>query len=188
MKRASFSRVLSTKEGLSKELAESFLDRKPSISVGDADSLLDKQNNTSLSLKEKGNSNTGVITKSIIFGLINGITMLPTMFSYTAIIFSDAFFRKDMGLLSKLMLFSSVVHQSVFTMLSALPFAVGQVQDAGLIFLSKIATDMVNEMTSEDLPPEDIMVTVLYTLALSTATLGLALVLTGWLKLADLGS
>ena len=49
----------------------------------------------------------------------------------TQIIFSDPFFKPHLPLLVKLLFFSSVVHQTCFTLLSTLPFAIGQVQDAG---------------------------------------------------------
>jgi SulP family sulfate permease len=63
-------------------------------------------------------------------------------------------------------------------------FAAGQVQDAGLIFLSAMATSIVRDMKGES--PEDVMATVLCTLAASTALLGFCLILTGKLKLATL--
>ena len=59
-----------------------------------------------------------------------------------------------------------------------------QVQDAGLIFLSKIASDIAEAMRHE--PPEAMLATVLVTLSLSTALLGLALIITGKLQLAAL--
>ena len=48
--------------------------------------------------------------------------------------------------LVRLVLFSSAVHQTMFSRCSSLPFAIGQVQDAGLIFLSKMADDTVKQM------------------------------------------
>lgn len=65
-----------------------------------------------------------------------------------------------------------------------LPFAIGQVQDAGLIFLSQIAGQIAEEMIDD--PPEHMLATVLVTLSLSTATLGVALMFTGYFKLAGL--
>jgi hypothetical protein len=37
-------------------------------------------------------------------------------------------------------LLSAAIHQAAFTALSTIPFAIGQVQDVGLIFCSSIAT------------------------------------------------
>ena len=86
--------------------------------------------------------------------------------------------------LVKLVLFSSAMHQTAFTCTSSLPFAIGQVQDAGLIFLSKIACEIADAMRED--PPEHMLSTVLVTLSSSTALLGVALMLTGYWKLAGL--
>ena len=51
--------------------------------------------------------------------------------------------RPYLPMLVKLVLFSSIVHQMAFTGLSSLKFSVGQVQDAGLIFLSAMSTKVV---------------------------------------------
>ncbi len=77
----------------------------------------------------------------------------------------------------KLVLFSSAVHQTAFTASSSLPFAIGQVQDAGLIFLSKMAGDVADAMADE--PHEAMVATTLATLSIATALLGAALILTG---------
>ena len=37
-----------------------------------------------------------------------------------------------------------MVHQAAFSAFSSLPFSIGQVQDAGLIFLSKMASDLAD--------------------------------------------
>jgi len=58
------------------------------------------------------------------------------------------------------------------------------VQDAGLIFLANMATSIVNLLQAENATYNEIMATVLCWLALSTALLGIALFITGWLKLA----
>lgn len=52
----------------------------------------------------------------------------------------DKFFRPYSGSLVRLVLLCAAIHQAVFTMLSTIKFAVGQVQDVGLIFLSAIAS------------------------------------------------
>ncbi len=48
--------------------------------------------------------------------------------------------------LAKAVVLSAAVHQCVFSWRSTLPFAIGQVQDAGLIFLSKMATDVARSI------------------------------------------
>ena len=125
--------------------------------------------------------------KAILYGFINTIVVTPVMIGFCAIIFRHEAFHRDPAVyaqLVKLCLFSSAVHQAVFTATSSLPFAIGQVQDAGLIFLSKMACDLANEMEHE--PPEALLSTVLVTLSASTALLGLALIITGKLQLAAL--
>jgi len=51
--------------------------------------------------------------------------------AFCSIIFCDVAFEKMLPLLVKIVLFSSAIHQLCFTFYSSLPFAIGQVQDAG---------------------------------------------------------
>lgn len=125
--------------------------------------------------------------KSCLYGLINTVVVAPVVVGFAAIIFRHPAFHKDPAVYSqlvKLCLFSSAVHQTAFTCTSSLPFAIGQIQDAGLIFLSKIAGDIATQMS--DAPPAHMLATVLVTLSLSTALLGVALIFTGKWKLAGL--
>ena len=78
-----------------------------------------------------------------------------------------------MPVLIKLTLVSGVVHQICFSTLSSLKFAVGSVQDAGLIFLSAMATDMVNFCQSRGYDDETILATVTISLGIGAAILGL---------------
>jgi len=64
------------------------------------------------------------------------------MYGYAAVIFRDPLYAPNMASLAKLVCFSSAVHQVFFCLFSTLPFAIGQVQDAGLIFLSHIASNV----------------------------------------------
>ncbi|KDO21464.1 hypothetical protein SPRG_12507 [Saprolegnia parasitica CBS 223.65] len=127
------------------------------------------------------------LVQSLIYGVINSILTIPCMYGYAAIIFSHSDFTTFMPALAKLVLLSSVVHQIMFTTLSSLPFAIGQVQDAGLIFLSAMATSICNTL-GEDVPLEAKVTTVLVTIGLSTAALGMTLVAIGKFKLAGLVS
>lgn len=102
------------------------------------------------------------------------------MISFASIIFRDHAFTPYMPALIKLVLFSSLTHQLCFTLFSSLPFAVGQVQDAGLIFLSSMASSLVLSVSEENLIP-----TTLIVLCLSTAGLGVMLMLIGKLRLAS---
>lgn len=127
------------------------------------------------------------ITKSVLFGLINSIVLVPVMIGFAQIIFRHEFFHKNgyMPSLVKLVLSASIVHQISFTALSSLPFAIGQVQDAGLIFLSAIASSVVEICQDNGASAEATMATVLITLSLCTCLLGLCLMLTGYFKLAS---
>lgn len=49
-------------------------------------------------------------------------------------------FKPLLGQLARLSFASAALHQLVFTLSSRLPFAVGQPQDVGLIFLSSMAS------------------------------------------------
>ncbi|GMF50883.1 unnamed protein product [Phytophthora fragariaefolia] len=79
------------------------------------------------------------LSNSLLYGVVNSIRAIPTMYGYAVIIFSHPTFGAFMPALSKLVIFSSAVHQLMFTLLSSLPFAIGQVQDAGL---REVATDL----------------------------------------------
>lgn len=117
---------------------------------------------------------------------INTIACVPVLYGYAQIVFSQELFQPYMPMLAKLFILSSVVHQAAFSLVSSLPYAVGQIQDAGLIFLSKIATNIV--LLLHDKPAEVVVSTTLVTLGLCTALLGITLMGLGHYKLARLVS
>ncbi|GMF50880.1 unnamed protein product [Phytophthora fragariaefolia] len=127
------------------------------------------------------------LTNSLVYGVVNSIRAIPTMYGYAVIIFSHPTFGAFMPALSKLVIFSSAVHQLMFTLLSSLPFAIGQVQDAGLIFLSAMATSICNAL-GDDVSPEAKVATTIVTIGVTTASLGVCLIVMGRLKLAALAS
>jgi SulP family sulfate permease len=135
------------------------------------------------------------------------------MIGYTTIIYNDPVYRPMIPVLAKLILFSAMVHQVCFSIMSVMPFAIGQVQDAGLVFLATIATSIaahvqanypdVHRETLHDLTPStpitdidprlyDFVLsatsTTVVCIALCTALLGLALVAVGRARLAKLVS
>ncbi len=61
----------------------------------------------------------------------------------------------------------------------AVPHCAGQVQDVGLIFLSAIASAVVQQCVGAGVPPADTLATVLAAISLTTATVGIAIVCTG---------
>lgn len=88
--------------------------------------------------------------------------------------------------LVKITLFSSAVHQIAFTWNSGLNFAIGQVQDAGLIFLSSMAANIAEFMLdSGNHNTKAIVSTALFVLSLYTALMGLVLIVIGRLRLAS---
>ena len=129
---------------------------------------------------------------SVLYALVNASIVLPVLMSFGAIIYRDDFFRPHISVLMKLTVVSGAVHQLTFSSMSSLPFAVGQVQDAGLIFLSAMAGDIVRRLKEEDgdgdgegYDDDEILATVTVGLSLCTALLGVALVAVGRLGLAS---
>lgn len=67
------------------------------------------------------------IFASRLVGVVNSVLLIPVTISFATIIYRDAFFEPNLPTLIKLVVFSSLVHQIVFTARSSLPYAVGQV-------------------------------------------------------------
>ena len=127
---------------------------------------------------------TSVLT-SFIYGMINATIVLPVLMSFSSIIYRDQAFLPYSNVLVKLTLASGIVHQLCFSTFSSLPFAVGQVQDAGLIFLSSMASNIVKYCRDRKLDDEAILATSTVGLSLCTGLLGVALVGIGKLRLAQ---
>ncbi|KAL3148948.1 hypothetical protein ABBQ32_001807 [Trebouxia sp. C0010 RCD-2024] len=126
------------------------------------------------------------VQAAFLCGVINGIITIPVMTSFAAIIFQDHFFQPVLGQMVKLVFLSSGVHQLVFSIKSTLPFAVGQVQDVGLIFLSAMATSVVDACHKAGKDSDVTLGTVLVTLLLTTFLVGVLIIVTGYLRLASL--
>lgn len=127
----------------------------------------------------------------VIYAFVNSIMCLPCLYGYASVIFSHAIFQPHINALSKLVIFSSVIHQCCFTLFSSLTFSIGQVQDAGLIFLSamsnKIATKLLEESGGDmESIGEEVLSTTIVLLGLATASLGVVLILMGKFRLADI--
>ncbi len=86
------------------------------------------------------------------------------------------FFQSVMGQLVKLVFLSSAVHQTTFCLKSTLPFAVGQVQDVGLIFLSVIATSVLDICGKAGQSSDVALGTVLVCLLIATFSVGVFIV------------
>lgn len=124
----------------------------------------------------------GSISSAVMYGIINGIMTIPIEMSFCSIIFRELVFQPHMASLVKLVLFSSAIHQLSFSAFSSLPFAIGQVQDAGLIFLSAMAGSIAYSGIDED----QIIPTTLFVLAAATFLLGVMLIVASKLKLASI--
>lgn len=133
---------------------------------------------------ESGGNEENPLWICVMYGLINATIVLPVVMSFGNIIYKDAAFAPYAPVLIKLTLVSGIVHQLCFSSLSSLPFAVGSVQDAGLIFLSKMATDMVNYCRNNGYDDEVMLATVTVGLGAAAATLGFGLIIIGKLQLA----
>lgn len=123
---------------------------------------------------------------NVLYGMINATIVLPVIMSFGSIIYQDKYFTPYLPTLIRLTTYSGFVHQLVFSYSSSLPFAIGQVQDAGLIFLSKIASRVVQHCQENGHDSEqEILATTTVGLALCTAVLGFGVVIIGRLNLAE---
>ncbi|CAJ1919311.1 unnamed protein product [Cylindrotheca closterium] len=121
----------------------------------------------------------------VVYALVNVIIGAPALYGYAAVIFNNPIFDGHMNALSKLVIFSSLMHQLGFTLFSNLEYAIGMVQDAGLIFLSHMANTIADRMVDDGHSEEEILSTTLVLLCLGTAALGVVLILMGKFRLAD---
>jgi hypothetical protein len=122
----------------------------------------------------------------LVYAMVNVIISVPGLYGYAAVIFNHPVFAPHMNALSKLVILSSLVHQLGFTLFSSLPFAIGTVQDAGLIFLSSMSNQLATKiLESDDGTEEQVLSTTLALLSVGTASLGLVLVVMGHFRLAE---
>ncbi|KAF6261741.1 hypothetical protein COO60DRAFT_1699671 [Scenedesmus sp. NREL 46B-D3] len=122
----------------------------------------------------------------VLYGIINAIVGIPTMISFAAIVYQDATFKPLLGQLARISFFSAAVHQLVFTLFSTLPFAVGQPQDVGLIFLSSMASGIAEIGRQQSLDDATVIGTALLTLTVATFVVGVMTLLVAKFKLATL--
>jgi hypothetical protein len=115
----------------------------------------------------------------VLYGLINATMVLPITMSFGSIIYRDDAFVPYRPVLVKLVIASGVVHQLCFTTFSTLPFCVGQVQDAGLIFLSVMASNIVSYCRAQNSDEATLLANVTVGLSVATALLGCGLLLVG---------
>jgi hypothetical protein len=125
----------------------------------------------------------------LVYALVNVVIAVPGLFGYAAVIFKAPVFHPYRNQLAKLVISSSLVHQLGFTLFSSLPFAIGTVQDAGLVFLSAMSSTIADRMMmaaqEKDVTDAAILSTTLVLLSLGTAVLGLVLMALGKFQLAN---
>jgi len=119
-----------------------------------------------------------------MYGMINAAVVLPVMMSFGTIIYHDPVFEPYLPNLIKLTLVSSMVHQLCFSTFSSLPYSIGQVQDAGLIFLSAISSSFAKSGQKYGWEPSQLLATSTIGLSMCTACLGLGLMMIGSCRLA----
>jgi SulP family sulfate permease len=124
----------------------------------------------------------------IVYALVNVIISVPGLYGYAAVIFNHPVFSSNMNALSKLVIFSSAVMQLSFICFSTMSFAIGTVQDAGLIFLSSMANTIANEMLEDGESEKAILSTTMVLLSGGTALLGVVLIAIGKFKLTNVVS
>jgi sulfate permease, SulP family len=117
---------------------------------------------------------------------VQGILAIPVLYGFAALVFSSAAYQQFMPSIAKVFMFSSGVHALAVATFSSLPYAIGQVQDAGLLFFAKMATDTARRMHKAE--PAAVTATALVTIGISTAIVGICLICVGKLKLANLVS
>ena len=121
----------------------------------------------------------------ITYGLIQAVVCLPTMVSFSFVAYPAAVYAPTLGAICKLAFLSSALHQLVFTLRSSLPFAVGQVQDIGLVVLSAMTTDIARLAKAAHASRAATVATALITLAMATVFVGCALIVLGRAKAAS---
>mmetsp|Transcript_27845 Transcript_27845/g.42687 ORF Transcript_27845/g.42687 Transcript_27845/m.42687 type:complete len:955 (-) Transcript_27845:205-3069(-) len=120
-----------------------------------------------------------------IYALMNFMMAVPSLYGYASVIFNHKAYQPHIASLSKLCIWSSAVHQLVFTVVSSISFAKAEVQDAGLLFLSVMSNFIAETILSEGGEIEDILSTTIVTLSLATASLGMVLMFLGKFNCAN---
>jgi len=121
----------------------------------------------------KSSQNTQNTIRAVVFGLINATAGIPALVAYAAIVFRDPIYASQVDLLCKFFFISSALHQTVFNLFSTLPFAMGQVQDVGIIFLSAMGTSIAALTVEAGRDAATALGTALLTMTFSTFLVGL---------------
>lgn len=117
-------------------------------------------------------SNCNQTLTTIGSAIITCFIVIPVKISFCYIIFSDDEYQQYIPSLLKLVALTSVVHQIVTTIYNDMPYAVGQMQDAGIIYLAAIATSI-----SDNTNKKSVLSTTLIMLSFGTICCGLAILI-----------
>ena len=128
--------------------------------------------------KIKGNQTTpmkyfGNYVNILLYAIITCLVVIPVTISFTYVIFQDEIYQQHISILSKLLLFSSLIHMIIINLNSSLPYAIGQVQDAGIVFLASMVKIITSHFKETNSSIETQLSTVCVLLSLATSTLGL---------------
>jgi uncharacterized membrane protein len=82
------------------------------------------EKNNGASSKKGGHT----IIHYLVYAIINVIIALPALYGFSSVIFNHPIFQPHVAALSKLVIFSSFMHQLGFVLFSSLDFAIGTVQ------------------------------------------------------------
>lgn len=124
----------------------------------------------------------------IVYALLNTTMSVPSLYGYASVIFNHDVFQPHIATLSKLVIWSSAVHQLAFVIFSSLSFAKAEVQDAGLLFLSCMTTFIAQSIVDEGGGIDVILSTTIVTLSIATASLGIVLMFLGKFNCANVVS
>lgn len=123
-------------------------------------------------------------SKAVVFGLINATAGIPALIAFATIVFQHPAYQPYIDLLCKFFFASSALHQAVFNVYSTLPFAMGQVQDVGIIFMSGMATSIADIAAEDGKSVETALGSALLTMTLSTVIVGMGTLLVAKKSLA----
>jgi len=123
---------------------------------------------------------------ALSLGAVNGLVGLPTMVAFAAIVYKDRAFNPDLGGLARLAFLASGLQQVVFSARSRLPYAVGQVQDVGLILLSSMASSVAAQCRAAGVSREAAVAAAVWSASVATFGVGVAVTAVGHFRLASL--
>ena len=118
---------------------------------------------------------THVLMLSVAYGSVQAALSLPLLYALPSAIFSHPLYGPYLPAITKLVLLSAILHGAHIVARSALPFAVGQVQLSGIVFLAQIASNVAKAARNDGFSDQEALATTLASIAIATMSLGLLL-------------